>query len=108
MAKNTIKIEGASFEATPAQIEAWKKLHGKVFMIEVEGKKCYLKKPDRKTLSAANAVGANDPYLHNEIVLNSCWLGGDEEIKTDFDLFLAAQNELHKMINVKTAELKEL
>jgi len=44
----------------------------------------------------------------NEIMLNSCWIDGDEEIKTDDSLFLAASSKLAELIEVKEAELVKL
>jgi DNA-directed RNA polymerase subunit H (RpoH/RPB5) len=38
--------------------------------------------------------------------LQNCWLGGDERIKTDDDLFLAANAVLGDLIKIKTATLK--
>ena len=33
-------------EIDSKQIDAWKKAHGDVFKVEVDGKVCYLKKPE--------------------------------------------------------------
>ncbi|GHV11720.1 hypothetical protein FACS1894162_7350 [Bacteroidia bacterium] len=49
--------------------------------MKVMTNKCYLHRPDRKALSAASVIGKTDPLKYNEILLNNCWLGGDEEIK---------------------------
>ena len=95
-------------EITTEQIAAWKKKYGAVYEIAVDGKKCYLRKPDRKTLSYASAVGTNDPLKFSEIMLNGCWLGGDEEIKTNDDLFLSVSGKLGELIETKEAELKKL
>ena len=95
-------------EITAEQIAAWKKKYGRVFSIEVDGKTAYLRKPDRKTLSFATTAGQTNPMKFNEALLNGCWLGGDEEIKTDDDLFLSVSGKLADLIQVKEAELKEL
>lgn len=68
----------------------------------------YLKKSSRKTLSYATATAGKDPMKFNEIMLNSCWIDGDEEIKTDDSLFLAASSKLAELIEVKEAELVKL
>jgi hypothetical protein len=90
--------------ATPEQIAAWKAAHGEFFAIIIEDKICYLKKPDRKTLSFASTQGS-DPMKFNEVILKNCWLGGDDEIKTDDSLFLAASSRLGEVIEFKKAEL---
>jgi hypothetical protein len=95
-------------EASREQIEEWKAKHGKVFGIIVDGHIAYLKKPDRKTLSYATSVAAKDPIKFNEIILNNCWLGGSEAIKTEDDLFLGVSGKLSELIEVKEAELVNL
>ncbi|KAA6336277.1 hypothetical protein EZS27_015564 [termite gut metagenome] len=95
-------------EITQEQIEEWKAKHGSVFAIEVDGKVCYLKKPTRKALSAAAVIGKSDPLKYNETLLLNCWLAGDEEIKTDDDLFLGVSGKLSEIIEIKEAELKKL
>lgn len=95
-------------EITQEQINAWKQKHGDVFLVEVDGKKAYLKKPDRRVLGAAAVVGKSDPMKYNEVLLSNCWLGGDEEIKTDDALFLGVSAKLADLIEVKEAELKKL
>jgi hypothetical protein len=44
----------------------------------------------------------------NEIILSNCWLGGDEELKTNDDYFLAVSGTLSQLIIVKEAELVKL
>jgi hypothetical protein len=94
--------------ATPAQIAEWKKKHKDIFAVEVDGHIGYLKKPDRKALSYASSVGAKEPLKFNEIILENCWLGGSEEIKTDDSLFLGVSGKISELIEVKEAELKKL
>lgn len=93
---------------TEEQIEAWKKKHGSVYSETVDSKTAYLKKPDRKALSAAAVLGKTDPMKYNEVLLNNCWLGGDEEIKTNDELFLGVSSKLADLIEIKEAELKKL
>lgn len=91
-----------------AKIATWKAKHGEVFMVEVDGKIAYLKKPDRKTISAATMVGKNDPIKFTEILLANCWIEGDEEIKTDNELFFGVAAHLDKLMQAKEATLKKL
>ena len=95
-------------EITQEQIDAWKKQHGEIYAIKVDGKTAYLKKPDRKTLSFASVAGQKDPMKFNEIILENCFIGGDEEIKKDDSLFLAASAKIVELIEVKEAELVKL
>jgi hypothetical protein len=95
-------------EVSQEQIDAWKKQHGDIYAIKVDGKTAYLKKPDRKTLSFASVAGQKDPMKFNEIILENCFIGGDEEIKKDDSLFLAASAKIVELIEVKEAELVKL
>ena len=100
MSKETPTIE--------EQIQAWKKKHGDVFQITVEDKTAYLKKPDRNTLASAMAMGKTNPMKTGETILKSCWLGGDDEIKSDDSYFFGALQQIDQLIEIKAAEIKKL
>lgn len=111
MEKKEISIE--------KKIQQWKAKYGDVFRVTVGGglneetgqideKVAYLKKPDRRVLSVATIAGKNDPMKYNEIILNNCWLEGDEEIKTDDAYFLGVSAKLADLVEIKEAELKKL
>lgn len=99
---------------TKEMIESWKKKfgEGEVFVYRVEDengdeKVAYLRKPSRKTVSYSSAV-QNNPIKSNEVLLNGCWLAGDEEIKTDDRLFYGVSRKLGELIEAKTGELEKL
>ncbi len=104
MEKNA-KLTG---EATAEQITTWKNQYKKVFQLTVAGCVGYIKKPGRKELSYASQAGANAPLVFAEAILTSCWIGGDETIKTDDEKFLGVSSQLEKIISVAEAEIKEL
>lgn len=91
---------------TKEQIKEWKAKHGELFEITVEDKSCILHRPTRKDLSYASAV--KDPIKMSEVMLNALWLAGDEEIKEDDSLFLAAIQKMQEILEVKEAEIKKL
>ena len=95
-------------QVTQEQIDAWKAKFKNIFKITVEDKVCYLKAPDRKTLSFASSVGTKDPIKFNEILLKNCWLAGDDEIKTDDTYFMSAATQLSELIEIKEAKLEKL
>lgn len=97
-------------KATPEQVLAWKEKYpnADIWQITVEDKVAFLRSPDRKTLSLASTVGANDPMKFNEILLKNCWLDGDLEIQTNDTLFLSASAKLATLIEIKEAELVKL
>ena len=90
------------------KISEWKAKHGDVFQVEVDGRVAYLKRPDRKVLGAAAVTGKSDPMKYNEVILNNCWLEGDEEIRTNDAMFLGVSSQLAEIIEIKEATLKKL
>ena len=111
-------------EVDAAQIEVWKKKYGKVYGIEVEGHIGYVRKVDRNTasyalsqmtfkvqkqtdVSAGNVeINMGKQYKTGEAVLNNCWIGGSEEIKTDNDLWVSACIKAGELVEFKEARLK--
>lgn len=90
------------------KIAEWKKQYGTVYRIRVEDKECYLKPPSRKTLGYASVAARSNPLKFNEVLLNDCWLAGNEEIRTDDALFLSVGQTLDALLEVKEAELEKL
>jgi len=74
--------------------------------VKTEGVTAYLKTPSRKVISMATSLGGKDPIKFGEIILKNCWLGGDERIKDEDELFLAANGVLGDLIRIKSASLK--
>lgn len=101
-------MDTKEFKVTQEQIQQWKDKFGEVFQLDVEGHVCYLKKPSRKVISMAITIGQNDPIKFSELMLNNCWIDGDELIKTDDELFLSAAAKLSELVQLREAELKKL
>ena len=95
-------------DVTKEQIKQWKAKYKEVFVLRVDDKVAYLSTPDRATLSYASTLATKDPMKFNEAILTNCWLGGDEEIKTDDALFLSASSKLGELIQIKEATLEKL
>ena len=95
-------------DVTKEQIKQWKAKYKEVFVLRVDDKVAYLRTPDRATLSYASTLATKDPMKFNEAILTNCWLGGDEEIKTDDALFLAASSKLGELRQIKEATLEKL
>lgn len=77
-----------------------------LFQITVEGKSCILRKPNRRDLSYVSVV--KDPIKMTETLVNQLWVEGDEEMRTDDDLFMAMSNKMNEILKVKEAEVKKL
>ena len=104
-------------KAVQEELEAVRKKYNlsTVFRIEVpcddEGKEvavAFLKKPNRNVMAAALSFAESNPIRSNEILLEGCWLEGDERIKTDDDMFLSAQMLLQKLISIRVGKLDVL
>ena len=108
MEKITEKQEALVGQATVAEIDEWKKRHGDIYAIKVDGHVCYLRKPTRRDLSFASSAGKKDPLKFNETLLRDCWLGGSEAIRRDDDKFRGASGVLDKIIPDAEAELEKL
>lgn len=91
---------------TDKQIAAWKKKHGDIYEISVEGKSCVLRKPNRKDLSYVSVV--KDPIQMSETLMRQLWVDGDREILEDDQLFLAAIPKMEEVTRIKEAEVKKL
>jgi hypothetical protein len=100
-----VRLKG---EATTEQIAVWKQKHSKIWQIEVDGHVCYLRKPTRQEISLATILGTKNPIAYKESIINSCWLGGSDAIKTDDDLFMSVSSELPALVEFKLVEIKNL
>ena len=100
-------------KVTKQQIDEWKEKHGEIFQLTVLDKNdsphvCFLKKPSRKSIGYASVGSKSNPIKFNEILLKECFIGGDEEIMKDDDLFLSAGGQLAELIQIRDAELVKL
>lgn len=93
---------------TAEQIAGWQKKYDEVHEVTIEDKTCYLRKPNRSTLSMAATLGKSDAIKYSEIMLENCWLGGDEDIKTVDEYFFAAAAKVAELIKIKEATIKKL
>lgn len=97
-----------------AQIEQWKARWGEVYEIEVEiddqgnKAKCYVRKPDFEILAASMKFAESDPLKSGTILLESCWLGGDEIIRQNTEAKLAAIRVISSLIKIREASIKKL
>lgn len=93
-------------EITPAQIEAWKKEHGRIFVAQADGKKGYYRKPTRKDLSYAMTL-QDKPLEMSATLLRQCFLGG-HPLHEDTECLLGCDKLVEQLIQVKQVEVGEL
>ena len=90
------------------QVEEWKKKHGSVYKIEVDGKKCYLKNPTRQTVSYSMSLQERDPMESDMVLLKNCWISGDREIQDNLNLFLSIRPVLSDIFDLKKSTIVKL
>lgn len=93
---------------TEKQIQQWKKQHGDVFVYSADGLKCYLKRPDRKVIAYANEIADGSVVKYKEALIENCFLGGDEAIKTEDKYFLGLSNKITDLVEIVDGELLKL
>lgn len=109
-AKTTLLPGGVSQE----QLAKWKKEHGTLYKIAVERSKgnhavCYLKPADRNiTALAMSKMGAQKILEAGEVLLTNCWLGGDEDIKTNDRLFVGAATKAYEAFDFAESSVEKL
>lgn len=91
---------------TEEDIAVWKKKHGDVFAVNIEGKTAYLKKPSRKSIGFS--MSAKDPIKAKEILLKDMWVGGDENMLVEDAYFLGLAGQVDSLIEIKEAEVVKL
>lgn len=104
MANKTIDLKG---QVDQEQIDKWKKEFGQVWEVIVEDRVCYLKKASRNTLRAALTFLDKDRIKYMEIIIENCWLGGDEAIKKEDEYFYGLMTVVPELAAAKDAEIKK-
>ncbi|MEM6734480.1 MAG: hypothetical protein AAF620_00280 [Bacteroidota bacterium] len=100
------------------EAEKIKKKHrqSKVYLIEVFGDeedekevyRAWIRKPNLQEFSAFTSMAAKSEVIPGgKVIINSCFLEGDEEIKNDDDIFLGAVNQLEELLKVRSATIKK-
>jgi len=89
-----------------------KKIKKGAYTIVVCDKSCELKKIDRYTLEMALGFimqqNQAPQYIKaGEVILQNCWLSGDEEIRTDDEYLVPAAMQCFQLIEFKDASLKK-
>lgn len=87
--------------------------NGAKYVLEIEGKKCYLKAITRPVMEQALGLimpltGSPKMITAGELILNACWIDGDAEIKSDPELYVDACLNAVQLIERKQSFLKKL
>lgn len=120
MSKNEIPAtEFKTFEATPTQIAQWKKEYGddNILKLTINPAQkdtklnpavCFVRKPTLTEMIMAEQTGQNSILQEGEILLQACWLGGDEIIKTSPEYTLQACYKAHGLIEKMVSTLEKV
>lgn len=95
-------------EVDQTQIDAWKKLHGKVYTYKCDGRICYLKPVGRDAYSLATSKISTSPAKYNETIIEQCWLGGDDTLRTQDNYYFGLKDITDELMDKKAGELGEL
>ena len=88
------------------KIFEWKRKYGDIYEIKVDDKSCIIRAVDRKVLSFASVN--TDSIKASETILNELWIAGDEEMRTNDQLFLATINQMQEIMKVKEGSIQKL
>lgn len=95
------------------QIAQWKKEHGTVFRYTAmkegsEPKVGYFKKISPQTMDAYETMQKRSKLMADDVVIENCWLGGDEEIVKDDDYRMGLRDWLGLLLVKVAGEMAEL
>lgn len=68
----------------------------------------YFKRPDMETIAAVSKVGKTDEIKAANILFDNCFVGGDQMVKEDAVVKMAAIGQLKNLMTGCTAETKNL
>ncbi len=96
------------YAPTDEQIAKWKKQHGDIFVYEADDLACYLKRPSRQVVELASMNGADRPFKFAEVIIANCWLGGNEELRSEDKYFMGLSQKISELVEITTGEIKKL
>jgi hypothetical protein len=102
------KMEKLKGQATQEQIADWKKKYNNVFQVSAENKAGYIRAPRRAEIGLAFSYMAANPLKATETILQSCWLGGCEELRDDDKYFYGLNSQINEIIEMAEVEIKKL
>ncbi len=103
-----------NFELTKEQterLEVLKKQHTNVHTLAIKKGTdwvcAFLKNPSRNIVSFYLAKISTDPVTAREVLLQNCWIEGDERLKTEDSLFYSTFPYLDSIMEVYEGVLKK-
>ena len=98
---------------TKEQIDTWKRDHGSVFRYTATKEGCeakvgYFKKISPQTMDAYEAMLKRSKLMADDVVIENCWLGGDEDIVKNDDYRMGLRDWLGYLLVKVEGEMAEL
>ena len=90
------------------EIAKLKKKHGEIWAVTSEGKIGYLRTPKRAELGLAMSYATTNPLKMTEMVLQSCWLGGSDDLRDNDRYFFGLNTQIQQIVEVADVEVKKL
>lgn len=95
------------------QIERWKREHGTVFRYTAtregsEPKVGYFKKISPQTMDAYESLLKRSKLMADDVIIENCWLGGDEEVVKNDDYRMGLRDWLGLLLVKVEGEMLEL
>ncbi len=90
------------------QVAEWKAKYKDVYKISFNGRVCFLKRPTRQIISAAEVTAGENSIKFNECIIRDSWLGGDMEFQTEDSLFFGVSKQIDKIIETAKVDLEKL
>jgi hypothetical protein len=91
---------------TQAHINEWKEQYGGVYELPVEDKVAYLREPKMNDYKRAFTAMQNDGEIaFGEVMLETLFIGGDDEVKTNDEYFTPARKTLKTFFEYDDAEI---
>lgn len=98
MHSNEIQMPSAN------QLKAWKDQYGSIFKLTLtDNCWCIVRKPSIEDISMSSTLGKGDQIKMGQLQLQSCWLFGDESIKTDYSKTLEAAQKMNSIFRLLPA-----
>lgn len=95
-------------EFTREEIEAFKKKHGEIYLINQGAFSCIISRPSRATISLAMSNAQGDRLKMVDVIYANHWLAGDEIMKEDQGLLVGALSQIDDILGAVRTEVKKL
>jgi hypothetical protein len=91
-----------------AQLDEWKRLYGKIKGYGADGKVAVFRPATIQILDACRTISQGSIIKYDVALIENCWLGGDEELKTEDRYLLGLINWGAELIESVAGEMVEL